>query len=44
MAGLYADPEKIIKNGGYWTSTLVGETEEQPGQKPRTVILKLKVL
>lgn len=36
------DPEKIIKNGGYWSSTLVGETEEQPGQKSCTVILKLK--
>ena len=38
-----ADPEKIIKNGGYWNSILVGETEEQPGEKSRTVLLKLKV-
>lgn len=43
-AGLHADPEKIIKDGGYWSNTLVGETEEQPGQKSRTVILKMKVL
>lgn len=39
---LGADPEKIIKDGGYWSNTLVGETEEQPGQKSRTVILKMK--
>lgn len=40
---LHADPEKIIKGDGYWNSTLVGETEEQSGEKPRLVIVKLKV-
>lgn len=40
---LHADPEKIVKGGGYWNSTLVGETEERSGEKPRTVIVKLKV-
>ena len=43
FVALHADPEKIVKGGGYWNSTLVGETEEQSGQKPRTVIVKLKV-
>lgn len=43
-AGLHADPEKIIREGGYWGNTLVGETEEQPGEKSRTVILEMKVL
>ena len=40
---LHADPEKIVKEEGYWNSTLVGETEERSGEKPRTVIVKLKV-
>ncbi|KAL3150904.1 hypothetical protein ABBQ32_000654 [Trebouxia sp. C0010 RCD-2024] len=39
---LGADPEKIIREGGYWGNTLVGETEEQPGEKSRTVILEMK--
>ena len=43
LFALHADPEKIVKGGGYWNSTLVGETEEQSGQKPHTVIVKLKV-
>lgn len=38
-----ADPDKLIHGGGYWNTTLVGETEEQPGQKSQVVIAQLKV-
>lgn len=38
-----ADPEKIIEEGGHWTTTIVAETEEEPGVKSQVVIAKLKV-